>query len=581
MRMVRRTNSASGAWLLQRAAQLAKRVRTKFGTLHEVIDGFIVRGVRSNERRRAEVIDPPGDIALFRRSKAGGLPLDRLTCGSRDLFNPKIAAPDTIPLGEPRNPEYQVTAFGPALEGGGAPSAVESYGGATAGQRATYFADMVVDGRGEVNSWLRVIAAPVGNTRESRSFTVHSSVIELMAPGFKAVPGQSSESLVPLQLATPVVCEVNNLTCAVTTVFKTVEASSPGREHKIIQAALLLIRFDYVEQVIGWSLLPISAFPAGYAPGVVETIDISANRYTRPARSKVYATDVTADALGNITASVHYQVEVQNYPIAAPADTYHSWLGCSGKALWPVDRSPTIELFDIDVLALNDTAVLDDYGLDPAVMTWFHAPNLVGGQVSCGRSVFARSDGTTALSAPYSVETLDGVQYADQSDGFGSGFYSTPNDPGGYIVAEATHNSAQVSAVTRCFRRFNPTVAEETGCGLLFTDGVRVRYEPLSVFQAGKVQPYLWVSCPQQEVRDEQDRLVTPCVLLACFTESGVQRIAVRKGPIWPEDEAEEDSFVYWKVYPAPTTAFPRAAFYLGNKLMTRPHGALFSGEPA
>lgn len=62
--MIRRTNTASGAYLLRRAMTLANTIHGKNGKRREVTDGFIVEGDKINGRERATVLDLPWAIQL-------------------------------------------------------------------------------------------------------------------------------------------------------------------------------------------------------------------------------------------------------------------------------------------------------------------------------------------------------------------------------------------------------------------------------------------------------------------------------------------------------------------------------------
>lgn len=62
--MIKRTNTASGAYLLKRAARLAERIVPKYGSRTEVIDGYLVRGERRGDRRVATVLDTPAYLVI-------------------------------------------------------------------------------------------------------------------------------------------------------------------------------------------------------------------------------------------------------------------------------------------------------------------------------------------------------------------------------------------------------------------------------------------------------------------------------------------------------------------------------------
>lgn len=62
--MIRKTNTAAGVWLLDRAAKLARAVVSRFGSKTEVFDGFLLRGRRTDKILVAEVLDPPAWLVV-------------------------------------------------------------------------------------------------------------------------------------------------------------------------------------------------------------------------------------------------------------------------------------------------------------------------------------------------------------------------------------------------------------------------------------------------------------------------------------------------------------------------------------
>lgn len=79
--MIRRTNTAAGAYLLDRAAKLAKSIVARFGSKTEVFDGCLVRGRRTNDILVAEVIEPPAWLVVV-----GSVALDVPTTVSDSLI---------------------------------------------------------------------------------------------------------------------------------------------------------------------------------------------------------------------------------------------------------------------------------------------------------------------------------------------------------------------------------------------------------------------------------------------------------------------------------------------------------------
>ena len=53
MTVTRRTNSASGAYLLRRAAALARSLVGQYAQKTQTLDGYLVRGRKAGDRRTA------------------------------------------------------------------------------------------------------------------------------------------------------------------------------------------------------------------------------------------------------------------------------------------------------------------------------------------------------------------------------------------------------------------------------------------------------------------------------------------------------------------------------------------------
>lgn len=90
--MIKRSNTASGVYLLKRAAALALAVIPRFGKRTEIIDGYIVEGKRVGDQRVATVIDTPGQvIALDNANDPRG---DTYAVGTRDGMDSRIGVKD-------------------------------------------------------------------------------------------------------------------------------------------------------------------------------------------------------------------------------------------------------------------------------------------------------------------------------------------------------------------------------------------------------------------------------------------------------------------------------------------------------
>src|SRR5690606_1867813 len=91
-RMIRRTNTASGAYLLKRAEALARSIVARFGKRTEVIDGYIVEGKRVGEQRIATVLDTPCQVVSL--DNANDPRGNTCGVGTRDAIDPRTGLVD-------------------------------------------------------------------------------------------------------------------------------------------------------------------------------------------------------------------------------------------------------------------------------------------------------------------------------------------------------------------------------------------------------------------------------------------------------------------------------------------------------
>jgi len=90
--MIRRTNTASGAYLLKRAEALARSIVARFGKRTEVIDGYIVEGKRVGEQRIATVLDTPCQVVSL--DNANDPRGNTYSVGTRDAMDPRTGLVD-------------------------------------------------------------------------------------------------------------------------------------------------------------------------------------------------------------------------------------------------------------------------------------------------------------------------------------------------------------------------------------------------------------------------------------------------------------------------------------------------------
>lgn len=575
--MKRRSTTAGGVKWLRRAEKLARAVTAKYGTTREINDGYLLEGRRVGKLRSATVIDPPGNITTMKRNAVSGRMVDIVPCGTRDTFDPLMPLVPLV-LGD-QGPSKELTiVFGPPP----VPNSSEtSWGSSDAGRNAVYATSMMMFGG---VYWLRVYAESVGALGHTRSISIHENVIRALAPGYLPV-GDKRQAPDKLQEPIPVVAESGRYTAIVTNVFKEEASAVPSGTFYAFQSSALCMVVDNEEGALIGKLLRLEDLPAELRPGEI-TVKLGASpAYIRHAQSRflVLSANILEDS--SVVASVEYAVEIEDTAISGSPDTFSTWLTCSLKVTWPAVGPAVVEIFNLDILAPTDSQRVADFGLSTTEVRPFGYPTISGTDLLDTRVVFARkapgASGPFVLVPPYSEETRDGVVVATTDDGFGPIFY--PNASSTFSTAHVVGmivNSAEVSPTTAAVRRADPsTTTTPTAMGVLFTDGVQHHYESIGQTSAS---PAMWLSCPQQEVRDAEGKLVVPSTLLVTVLRGGKFQLGIRKGPIWAADMAQDydgDWMQFWEFVDAPPTDKLQAAYYIGNPLMTRPHGAMFAAQ--
>lgn len=564
--VVKRTSSSSGACWLNRAERIARGLSGYARAKQEIHDGFIVEGKKVGAHRIASVIDIPGKLAMMGANAVTGRIVDRVPCGLRDPFSPYTPLSEPK-LGEPESGDSQALLWGDPV----APGALSiAYGSAQGCRNAVYRADVLAT---ENDSWLRVNAEAVGIPDRQRSVVVHEGVLKQLAPGLEHV-ARNQIGPARLQEPLPLASERGLDVFIATNMFKLESTPTTGGIYHTAQASLLLLRVNLDAMTLQGQLVPWAAFPAVFRPGTITTTS-GETVTTAPARSRLLPHTSCFDAAGQFVVAFEYAVEVQD-------ENGGSWVSMAGRAVWLADGGVSVDVYDVDVHAPRESALVAALGVPVDTIRSGVFPALLpDGSVLNTAAIFVRKSisddpGTYTPTFPYSVDTVNGVQVADMSAGFGALFGTLPDNPAVLHIIGVGTSSAFVSRTTVACRRADPsTDVRPPRVGVLFTDGVRFKYEPLG----SSSTPSLHISCLQQEVRGEDGELRCPAVILASFEREGIQYIGIRKGPIWDEDGWEPEA-EYWVTVPAPESEILQAPFYLSNRINTRRHGAYFMEQP-
>lgn len=565
MNVTKRTTTVTGASWLRRAQILARGLSGSAAARREIIDGYMIEAKKVGARRSASVIDIPGRLAMLGANSVTGSIADLIPCGGRDGFNPLLPLMDT-PFGGQVEPNTQALTWGPPVT----PGAVQlSYGGSHGGRYAVYTSDVL-----ELNGvcWTRVFSSPAGVADRLRSVVIHDSILRSFAPGFEPLYGEVPAAA-RLQEPIPAVVERGVELIIATNMFLTEETPVPSGSVWTVKATIVFLLVDTEERVLSGVMVPFDALPSVYQPGTI-TIDTGISAISRPAQSRMVVVDMRVLPSGDVVAGLDYAVEIQD-------GDGPSWLSAAGRVTWSGSGAVSVDMFDMSLLTTRDSPRLSDLGLPIDTIRSGVAPAVMpDGSLLNVAAIFARKEpgqpGAYDLVPPYSMDTINGTQVATAAEGSGAMFSASPDNPDVVHVFGLGTTYCPISTTTIACRRADPsTSALPSGIGVLFTDGIRFRYESLGDMST----PGFHVTCPQLEVRSDDGELVCPSTVLASFQRGGERFVGIRKGPVWEEDGWDSEA-EYWSIVPAPESGRLQAPFYIGNPAMPRRYGAFFVEQP-
>lgn len=379
---------------------------------------------------------------------------------------------------------------------------------------------------------------------------------------------------------------------------------------------------DRIDPTLTGAVFPQHLIPADLEPKTVKRwegegediviIDVGA-------KTAMTIADIALDEDGNVIAAIKYQVKIQTgpEPEAPYADQTRGEDGITvvayGIASWGGASSffniQSKEVFTAD----GDHPLVTAHGANSDYVLLDNSTNIINGKIVRTAAKVSRMAMTyTAYQTnpsyifidPYIVEIVDGVEKppaaGDQVMGIAYGgaglqyaygfavdyerdFYTHSN----WVREVNNGNKAYVSKTavavpgSSSITLVNHRFIKSTDQGILFIDGDKRRYEEISPAPKVMEDQHITITCHQKEVRDENGKLISPCVIIVGAKINGEYSILVRKGPIWDEDfDGEGYSFErYWKVTKATNRNF-NFYFYTGNPLMRAgKYGQFFKQE--
>lgn len=573
--MIKRTNSASGAYLLKRAARLAKEVRQKYGRKTEIVDGFIVEGKRTKDRYTATVLEPPGTLVSFGAFGTIGVhatyaaPLRSFFDPRRGPSTPGAEAPELMldgvqpevvafVYGTPPAPSRRLYTEGTPWEGNaGVYHLTITDNPAVSGATRPY--------------WLQLHHQPAGAGDGRAGFVMSDSILRQMAPGYDVVLRETTSNQ-PGSLPIPTGCEVGDY---VFVTIQMIQARTAPSGLKSPCNAVLMFLFDsknggfpwwrvykfddasnpyFRPEVMNWtdqsgsyslwadasaSLLRVEKYADKIAVGFI----------ARTQRAyQVSADDANVVRLWSVgVLTIQTEPEVVNWTYT---DAFHYPDVRDGQEcpfITPLGASPNYYTYG-DYFRIYNGKVgiwrqvwerpLTDPDFDSRSQypekAWFH----IDGQfVTDATTLGYRAEGTTADDETGTGTYFNSGQFNSKASYnlFLEAWYRVPDDKPVVVVVNA---STYAITIEDCFSAWSPSTLRS---GLLS------------------------VTCYQREVwRDEV--LLVPAGVLA-FADTGGEHpvVALKRGDQWEE-------------YPA--VNYGRAGVaYTGNPLLTKPYGYLFAGD--
>lgn len=576
--VTKRSSTLSGAKWLRRAERLAQSLEKggRFATVRELQDGYLLQGRRVGDRYSATVIDLPGRIGLV--GPYDGMVLASIDAPDRDFFSPLLPLRDSADFGERVPAAGNAFVIGPPPAAG---AATMAHGHAWVGGRSVFLPTVIYTGSltsaglPTVQTWLRVLTLPVGAGPAAQPFFIHQSVLQGLAPGYDTVPRIQASAVEWGSLPIACGCVFDGMPVIALQMYR--EETPPGATAsatKIIQG-VLAFAVDLVERQIAWSaFLPAEDMPADFQPVPISN-GSTVNTFSQ---ASFFHLQGEVSAAGMRTVG-YYAVERPDNSNPAGLSVVPAF----GVAV--MDFAPgvaSVSMVHTDVRAPASSPLVATYAGDSGYVLRPLLPRVVGGEPVVEAYQYQRaadwgwpSGGPDfRLQAPYSRVFHGGTQVAtatslgsmERKDQTISGDIGTLFNPSQMYA----HLGLDVIA-------YEGREIDSRALGVTFVSATAAKFEQLVPTYAGTViGELISVTCPQMEVRNEEGALVVPCVLLALFSTGPTDDffLGVRKGPIWPEDEAGavED---HWRFYPMQTWA-QLGGVYLGNPLSTAEYGQMF-----
>lgn len=559
-------NSAHAASYLKMAESQARSIKSTNGSKVRVIDSCLVEGRKSGNLLSARVTDPEHIIYSKNHQNLGPSETSILRFNDRRAFSPFTKG---LPI--PLSLKSIETAFYNSYSFGQSPGDMEKSSHIiynTAGKLGYYGIDLIEDRSGE--SYVR-IAMRYSDPALNKLIRIHSGAIRELTGDHTVDFNMAKKTF------SGVITEYDEDTVvAVFNIVKNYESTPPSSTDSMLMA--------FLSKEEGGSRLSLTTYffstqslPSNFHP---KTVYLSSGRVRRAiSRFKPLDIEVTEDK--RVLVAFKYEFEFAMNVDYLPVE-------CHGLASWG-GHAPYVQIHSTEVDDyVGGPDANANFEINPEYAMYGDAVTLIDGHVYRPVKLLERGSSTGFAGVPpYFLELKDGVPTSYLA---GSGacplFYGLTQFPLGrnetYLMPSLNGIKPKVSDTTFALPRGEcpdqTTVYNDRpkSVGVLFTDGERYKFESITGMPEDYHHVFAYISCPQVEIRKKSGELASPCVVVVTCLIQYESFIAVRKGPIWPEDNPPEDYMSLW-TFTANPLRTNSANFYMGNSLNRRPTDQIFA----
>lgn len=560
-------NSAHAASYLKMAESQARSIKSTSGSKVRVIDSCLIEGRKSGNLLSARVIDPEHSIYSTPLHNARELNSGIFKFDDRRVFSP-FNKDILLSISSEKNLSLASYFFGPTASDLKASSKMIY---SAAGELGYYTVDLFKDTKND--SYIR-IAQVYSNPDLNKIIFIHSSSVSEIVHGYTVDFDISKKTF------SGVAAELNESTLiVVVNIIKKYDGKPSSRDAMLMLA--VTTNKDDGKVFISGDPFDYVTLPANLHPKIITYYNTDAGgKSERPASTRFKPMDIEITDDKRVLVAFKYELEYALDVDFAPVE-------CHGLASWGFNAAYSeIHSTEIDD-HIGGPGANAELGVNPEYAMYGDGVILVDGQVYRSVKTIERgsASGSTTIVAPFFIELKNGQPIPSMVDSVTCPlFFQETQFPFGrlenYLKPNIHGIKARVSSTTFVTPRgekpdYNDAIGPKS-IGVLFTDGSRHRFESITDMPTEHIDVFAHTSCPQVEIRKKSGELSSVSVIVVTCVINGISVVAIRKGPIWPEDELPEDYMSLW-TFNKTTLKSNNANYYIGNPLNSRPTDQMFA----